>query len=140
MPDRIQITGVDKLLHAMSRVLAAETRAAPMEALTKRLIERLRRYPPPTGGDYVRTGALGRGWAQSGAVQVDASGTNQFADRVSVELRNQVPYAGWVQGEREQAFMHRGRWETTQHAVDAETSQFVGELGDSIGSAWGNGA
>lgn len=139
MPDlRLQVDGVNSLLHKMSRVLAAQTRATPMEALVARLTRRLQNYPPATGGDYVRTGELGRGWASQGAVQADASGTNQFADRVSVNLRNQVSYAGWVQGP-EQAWMHQGRWETTEHAVDAETGQFVAELSDSIGEAWGQG-
>lgn len=136
---RLQIDGVNGLLHALSRVLATETRTGPMTALRERLIKRLSTYPPPTGGDYERTGELGRGWAQTGAVEVDAAGTNQFADRVSVTLRNRVTYAGWVQDPEMQAGIHRGRWVTTQAALDAETGPFVGELSDSIGQAWGRG-
>lgn len=132
---RIQIDGIDGLLHALSRVLATETRTVPMEALKKRLIDRLSKYPPPTGGDYVRTGDLGRGWLESGAVQVDASGTNQFADRVSVTMDNRVSYAGWVQGP-EQSHVHVGRWETAEQALEAESGPFVGELGQSISNAW----
>lgn len=138
MPNRVQIEGIDKLMHAINRVMAAETRARPLESLRQRLIKRLSTYPPPTG-DYVRTGELGRAWASPGAVQVDASGTNQFADRVSVELRNRTPYAGWVQGPDTQAFMHRGRWETTRQAIDAEAPQMVADLGNEIEAAWGRG-
>lgn len=137
MPDRIQIDGLDNLMHALSRVLATETRAGPLERLRQRLIARLSKYPPPTGGDYVRTGDLGRGWASQGAVQVDAIGTNQFADRVSVTLNNTVEYAPWVQGPDTQAAVHRGRWETTQEALDAETGPFVSDLGGEIGKAFG---
>lgn len=139
MGNRVQIEGMDKLLHALSRVLATETRSGPMEALRKRLVHRLSTYPPPTGGDYERTGELGRGWAQEGGVRVDAAGSNQFADRVSIELDNRVPYAGWVQGPETQAAVHQGRWQTTQQAIDAETGPFVSELTDSIGEAWGRG-
>lgn len=136
---RIQIDGMDGLLHALSRVLATETRSKPMQALRARLVKRLSTYPPPTGGDYERTGELGRGWAREGGVQVDAGGTNQFADRVSITLNNRVPYVGWVQGPETQAAVHQGRWPTTQEAIDAETGPFVSEMTDSIGEAWGRG-
>lgn len=134
---RIQIDGIDQLMHAFSRVLATETRAAPMQRLREKLVARLSKYPPPTGGDYVRTGDLGRGWAAEGAVQVDATGTNQFADRVSVELSNQVSYAPWVQDPEKQARVHQGRWTTTQEALDAETGPFVADLTEEIGKAFG---
>jgi len=134
---RVQIDGIDALLHRMNRTLATETRAAPMERLRKRIAERLATYPPPTGGDYERTGDLGRGWAQEGGVQVDASGTNQFADRVSMELRNPVEYAAWVQDPEMQAGVHRGRWITTQGAIDAETGPFMSDLQNSIEGALG---
>lgn len=134
---RLQIDGLDDLLHRMTRALAAETRVAPMERLRQRLVERLSKYPPATGGDYVRTGDLGRGWATEGAVVVDAVGTNQFADRVSVELRNEVSYAPWVQDPEQQATIHQGRWITTQQALDAEAGPFVSDLTDSIGGAFG---
>jgi hypothetical protein len=136
---RLQVDGIDDLMHRLSRVLAAETRAAPMERLRKRLAERLQTYPPPTGGDYVRTGDLGRGWAQEGSVEVDATGTNQFADRVSVELKNTVEYAPWVQDPEQQAGVHRGRWTTTQAALDAETGPFMSDLTDSLDGALGGG-
>ncbi len=136
---RTQVDGIDALMHKLARVMAGDTRAAPMGRLVQRLIGRLQTYPPPTGGSYERTGDLGRGWAESGAVQADASGTNQFADRVSVTLRNSVEYAGWVQGPDTQAAVHQGRWETTQQALDAETSPFMEDLTAEIDRAWASG-
>lgn len=137
---RTQVDGMNELLHKLTRVLANETRTVPMEALKQRLIKRLATYPPPGGGEYERTGDLGRGWAESGAVRVDAGGTNQFADRISVELANRVDYAAWVQGAETQVDSAREHgWETTQKALDAETPGFVAELTDSIGSAWASG-
>lgn len=134
---RIQIDGIDELLHRMNRALAAETRAAPMQRLKERLIKRLSTYPsPPAASTYVRTGELGRGWTEEG-VSVDASGTNQYADQVSVEMHNPVAYAPWVQDSQRQAYMHRDRWETTQKALDAETGPFMRDLSDSVGNAFG---
>lgn len=133
---RTQVDGIDDLLHRLNRVLATETRAGPMERLQKRLADRLSTYPAPTGGDYVRTGNLGRGWATEG-VQVDASGTNQFADRISVELNNPVDYVSWVQDPQMQAGVHRGRWETTDTALAAETGPFMSDLTNTVDSALG---
>ena len=139
---RLQIDGVDDVMHRLSRALATETRMAPMQRLKDRLIKRLSTYPPPPpDSTYIRTGELGRGWADEG-VSVDAIGTNQFADQVSVTMRNPVEYAPFVQGDPglgdpHQAFMHVGRWETDQQALDAETGPFLRDLEDSIGSALG---
>ena len=134
---RVQVDGADDLLHRLSRVTANQTRLGPMERLKERIQRRLSTYPPPPpSSTYERTGDLGRGWADEG-VSVDASGTNQFADQVSVEMRNPVDYAPWVQDPERQAFMHRGRWETTQQALDAETGPFLRDLADSVGNAFG---
>jgi len=129
---RVQVEGIDNVMHKLTRVLATETRAGPMLRLKERLIARLSKYPPPPpASTYVRTGDLGRGWAEG--VSVDAMGTNQFADQVSVIMRNPVAYGPFVQGDARQgdphqAFMHVGRWETTQQALDAETGPFISDL------------
>jgi hypothetical protein len=141
MPDinlRVQIEGVDNLLHGFQRVI---TNIAPaMVALEKRLIKRLSTYPaPPPNSTYDRTGNLGAAWAEgAGAVSVDALGTNLYQDRASIELHNDVTspsgqhYAGWVQDPEMQARVHQGRWQTTDKAIDAETGLFLEDVVDAV--------
>src|SRR5205823_1294319 len=141
MPDinlRIQIEGVNAILQGFQRVVTNPKPA--MAELQKRVLERLRAYPPERPGQtYVRTGDLGRAWA----VSIDARGTNLFQDRVSAELHNEVTgpsgrsYAAWVQGDPKdggpsQVPIHQGRWTTTREALDEETGPFLQELGNEV--------
>ena len=61
----------------------------------------LRHYPKKRPlQKYVRTFKLRRGWL------VEYS-------RTKTRVRNNVPYAPFVQGDNTQAWMHAGRWRTT---------------------------
>jgi hypothetical protein len=58
----------------------------------------LKHYPPkPAGSKYVRTFNLRNAWEKVGI------GTN-------TRIRNLMSYAGFVQGDKTQAWMHVGRW------------------------------
>lgn len=71
-------------------------------------IRRLSAYPAQRSGQrYVRTGKLKRGWTQTDRRFVVAGNTRRAV------LRNPVPYARFVQGDRI-AWMHRGRWATVE--------------------------
>lgn len=76
-------------LGEISRVMDSHVAAMQLELMT---------YPPPRPGQrYRRTGRLRGGWTHSrGAMGVG-------------RLSNNVPYAQYVQGQR-QGWMHRGRW------------------------------
>src|SRR5947209_4944579 len=121
------VEGVDELMQRLHRATSTEVRATAMERLKQRLLERLTKYPPTRpGSTYQRTGNLGRAWR----ARVTASGTNQYASQVGVELTNNVrgpdgrAYGPFVQGDKTQAHMHRGRWTTDQQALDDETPSF----------------
>jgi hypothetical protein len=134
---RLQVDGADNLLHGLQRMMAASTRAQPMQRLVDRVRARLEKYPPPPpASTYVRTGDLGRGWS-NGLVAADALGTNQYMDQVSIELHNPVEYAPYVQDEEHQAAVHRGRWTTAQQALKDETDSFLEDLSQSIEQAFG---
>jgi hypothetical protein len=135
MPDinlRVQVEGVDALLRGFQRVF---TNLTPlMVDLEKRVAEKLQHYPPPPpNSTYERTGDLGRAWA----VSADARGTNLYQDRVSVEMKNDMAYAGWVQGVGTQTQQHqRTGWQTTQQVLDAETPLFLEDLASAIEHGW----
>lgn len=65
-------------------------------------------------GKYIRTGRLGRGWRLTEV---------RMGDKASVRLSNSVPYAVWVhgsatgEGEKDQAWMHEGRWPLMRDVV-----------------------
>jgi len=69
--------------------------------------------PPPAGSKYVRTNTLRAGWL-SGQTRFTASGQTQL----EAVRENATPYGGYVQGE-DQAWMHVGRWRTTEQMMDA---------------------
>jgi hypothetical protein len=93
---------------------SAAARVAHLPAVLQRLGGQARRllvaalsvYPPPRG-TYVRTYRLRRGWQQA-PTRIDAEG---------VAFTNPVPYASFVQGDR-QAWMHVGRWEPARVIVE----------------------
>ncbi len=133
---RIQVEGVDELMHGLERTMAAETRAEPMQRLEERVREQLETYPaPPPASTYERTGDLGRGWAD-GLVETDALGTNQYADQISVSMHNAVEYAEWVQDEEHQAAVHQGRWDTVQKVIADQTEPFLVDLAQTIEEAF----
>jgi hypothetical protein len=60
----------------------------------------LQYYPPkPSGSKYVRTYDLRFGWQ-----------VNKWGDGTKIKIVNIMPYAGYVQGDADQAWMHKGRW------------------------------
>lgn len=119
----IRIEGVDQLVQKLGNVIASDTLQAPLERALQRLKGRLTTYPPERPGQaYQRTGNLGRGWT----IKADSGGGT---------LTNRVSYGPWVQGDKTQASMHRGRWLTDRQAVDQETPAIQQDFADAIDSA-----
>lgn len=74
----------------------------------------IKTYPsPPAGSRYVRTGTLGRSWAQQ-------------VQRMQAIIGNVTAYAPYVQGATEQAWMHKGRWKTTADVAKARAQDVKG--------------
>jgi len=65
----------------------------------------LKHYPPPPPqSKYKRTYILREGWSFDG-----------FGAKIKVV--NRVPYAKYVQGDGDQAYMHVGRWRTVSKVI-----------------------
>jgi hypothetical protein len=84
------------------------------------------KYPPPVGS-YVRTGDLGRGWADSEPM-MSGDSTSLMA-----VLTNSVPYGPFVQGAEDQAQIHAGRWRTTDQIVDAWEDRAAARIEAALG-------
>ncbi len=67
----------------------------------------LQHYPAkPEGSTYNRTYNLRFGWI-----------AKNWGDGTQVRIVNTVPYAGYVQGDKDQAWMHVGRWRTVNQVI-----------------------
>lgn len=67
----------------------------------------MKNYAPPRG-DYRRTGQLGNSWGYR------ELSPGQFS------FENKADYAGYVVGDEEQAWMHRGRWWQAAERIDEQ--------------------
>jgi hypothetical protein len=112
----IVIPNIDQLLDALSRY---PTIAEPIihdatDRALLNLVPSLSHYPPELAGQrYVRTGNLGSGWTDAQPQwQAIPSGFEGSID-------NPMSYGLVVQGNKDQAKIHAGRWETDQAIVEA---------------------
>jgi hypothetical protein len=101
-------------------------RGAATESAAKVIIgnERtgLQRYPPkPTGSIYSRTYKLRFGWQVS-----------KWGDGTAIRIRNEVPYAPWVQGSDTQAYMHKGRWSTVAMVIESNAAAINKAIGEAV--------
>ena len=92
----------------------------------QKLITALQLYPPqPASSRYQRTYQLRDGWIMPSGFEANYAGGFDFQFRI----QNSVPYAGYVEGGKDdtphQAWMHVGRWQTT----DDVAAEFDGPLG-----------
>lgn len=70
-------------------------------------------YPPkPTGSTYVRTGTLGRTLGSGNSYNGIRTVKPGQGRLMSAEWGSRLKYAPYVIGEKEQAWMHKGRWWT----------------------------
>lgn len=116
----VKINGLEALV---SRLQGAENMAQQLgdaldTAMGQVTVPALAVYPPPTGGGYVRTYKLKRGWTATDR-KFQVSGKI-----VSVKAVNPVGYGHWVQGER-QAKVHQGRWQTVQQVSDTNKDKAI---------------
>jgi hypothetical protein len=118
----IHINGLDALIRKFNSFEKVLDVVEPVIAdRTRRNRIRAQIYPPPLPRQrYVRTYKLRGGW--SDRVQRSSSGIQGIASNRG------VPYAPAVQGYGTQEAIHRGRWETDQQILDAETPGIVEDM------------
>jgi len=113
----LEVRNLDNILAELGKLddLIGEL-AEPTREVLQLLKERMQEYPPERPNQrYVRTNDLKNGWDEYVILAGDRLGL----------LRNNVPYGHLVQSEKEQAWMHVGRWPTDQQVVDEKEDQAV---------------
>lgn len=102
----ITITGVEDLQRKLEKLAGGKALEQATRDAAQVLVNDMRQYPaPPAKSRYIRTGNLGKRWT----AKVTVSGDTALAT-----IGNDVPYAPYVQSERQQARVHRGRWQTDE--------------------------
>jgi len=113
----IQIRGLDKLNAKLGRLEATRTFIIPMHQATKLVQAEMADYPsPPPQSTYRRTGTLGRRWTTD---------VERIGDTVRGKVGNVTEYAPFVQAEKFQAAIHRGRWQTDERVLRDNTKRIT---------------
>lgn len=114
----IHVRGLDEFAAKIS-TMPRGARSAATEAMAFTLMgnERtgLKHYPaPPPASSYIRTFMLRFGWQ-----------ARRWGDGVNMRVINNVEYAPYVQGTREQAWMHVGRWKTVAETIQSNRAAIL---------------
>lgn len=110
---------VRALLQRAPNDLNAAMRGATEDATTY-LLALIRRYPQQRAGStYRRTGTLNRSWSRR------VEGTGLSIRGFVGSNGNIAPYNRYVQSRREQAAVHRGRWQTVEDVAEHERDRVV---------------
>jgi hypothetical protein len=132
----IQIQGVAPLIRKLGLAAAARTLTAPMMRSVARLQRRLATYPsPPPGSKYKRTGNLGRSWTSATARMTVSGGVLEGTIGNAARNPRGRAYGPFVQGEKTQAAIHRGRWITDEQALNLERPAIERDFKDAIDNA-----
>lgn len=106
-----RIDNLDKAIAAFegaAHIIETEV-AVAVERINTAAAERLSNEPPELSGQrYVRTHRLSGEW-QNQKPRFVVSGSSKRS-----VLRNETPYARWVQSRDDQAKVHQGRWPTVE--------------------------
>lgn len=100
-----------------NRLLQADTQTEielrrVVDSVIEEAKQHLASYPPERPNQtYIRTGDLGEAWEQANPLIRPMQGG------IEARLANRMPYSGFVQHPDEQAWMHAGRWDTTDQVV-----------------------
>lgn len=134
MSEAAEIRGLEELtgaLGAFPDVAAGRLETAMGLALTVAAGEAAEYPAAPSGSDYRRTVTLGRLWlAAKPQVDLGRAGTSAF---VTGTIGNATPYGPWVMGNKTQAWMHQGRWRTTDQVV-SDAMPMIGPILDEAGA------
>lgn len=142
MANDVTITGLEQLFRKLGQAGATNVLEPPMRRAVLRLQRRMATYPPPpTNSRYVR----GRGMANKQGVvsrytseKLGSRWTTQVTRNIGGlvgKIGNNVSYVRYVQSKRDQANIHRGRWETDEGALQKETPAIVADFKGAIDRA-----
>lgn len=99
----------------------------PMTLSLALLVDDIADYPPQrSGSSYIRTLDLGRFWT-SAQYEIHAS-TGGITGVIGNAVRSRKTgraYGPYVQSEEDQAYMHRGRWQTDEMVAVRNTPSIV---------------
>ncbi len=115
MPVTIKIDGLAEALRRFETIPAKvnSTMRSLMDKSMRVLWENVPPYPPkPEGSKYIRTGLLGKSIGASGDKPTIYSITGAGAD-IRGAFGTKLSYAKYVIDPDRQAYMHKGRWWTT---------------------------
>jgi len=123
----IELRGLDALYRKLGNAVANRTLRPAMEHAVKLVQRDMADYPAQRAGStYRRTGTLGRRWTTK--VSYGSSG-------VQGKVGNNTKYGPYVQSERFQSRIHRGRWQTDEQVLERDTEKITGLLQDTIDKA-----
>lgn len=121
----VNVRNLDRIKAKLDKLPAGMRGVVTTEA-AKYLIGNERRglqyYPPPPASSrYQRTYKLRFGW------QVSAWG-----DRTKTRIQNRVKYAPYVQGDYDQAWMHKGRWRTVSKVISDNMKGVMNAINEAV--------
>ena len=124
----IRIEGVDKLMRKFNSLQQIhDILRPPMQRSVMILQADLAKYPAKRpNSSYVWTGTLGRSWTP----RVRPEG-----DRLVGRVGTKVIYAPFVQSEKFQARIHRGRWQTDVQVLERNRTRIMRQFESAIEQA-----
>ena len=127
MPAEIEVKGLQELINKVGRITPEIQRAMDktMEASLNTLHENVPSYPrKPEASSYIRTGTLGKSIGMNNAKPTVYSIKGSGA-KIEGRFGTDLSYAKYVIDPDRQAYMHRGRWWTTDNIVKASKSKIL---------------
>ena len=127
MSASVEIIGLENIIARFRGAgkMIEEEMSDALDTAFSRVIPHLAAYPSPTGGHYVRTYKLKRGWTETDRKFVVRGG------EISARLTNPVSYVRFVQGD-DQAAVHAGRWRTVDQIVGTTRMDAISVIGARI--------
>jgi hypothetical protein len=132
MPAEIEVKGLQELINKVGRITPEIQRAMDktMEASLNTLHENVPSYPrKPEASSYIRQGILGKsiGSSEAGGKSGEPTVYSIKGSGAKIEGRfgTDLSYAKYVIDPDRQAYMHRGRWWTTENIVKASKSKIL---------------
>lgn len=124
----IRIYGIDDLQRKLGQAASNQILRQPMHRAVNQMQRQMQVYPVQNStSSYARTGTLGRRWT----TKVTSS-----AKGVVGIVGNNVNYAQYVQSERFQAWMHKGRWTNTdEKTVERNRDNIIRDFQQAIDRA-----
>ncbi|MCP4099154.1 MAG: hypothetical protein GY748_23270 [Planctomycetaceae bacterium] len=122
MTSAIEISGLDELEKKLGRLESIEILKKPMTKSVLMVYGETQTYPPkPKDSNYRRkhSGGLAGSWITDVKVR---------AKTLIGVLGSRISYGPYVMSPRKQAWMHKGRWLTTDDILEKRRGDIVGDF------------